>query len=88
MTVAERTRPHVLFPWPTDKPAMFYVQLGAEEISGSGTSYLNRTEAASVEKIVTYLLKSGGWVGGRARGWVGGWLGGWAGAQRQAQHVY
>jgi regulator of nonsense transcripts 1 len=38
---------------------MFYVQLGTEEISGSGTSYLNRTEAASVEKIVTYLLKSG-----------------------------
>ncbi|EFN53127.1 hypothetical protein CHLNCDRAFT_137486 [Chlorella variabilis] len=59
VTVAERTRTNVLFPWPTDKPCMFYVQLGAEEISASGTSYLNRTEAASVEKIVTYLLKSG-----------------------------
>ncbi|KAL4855832.1 Regulator of nonsense transcripts 1 [Chlorella vulgaris] len=59
ITVAERTRTNVLFPWPTDKPCMFYVQLGSEEISASGTSYLNRTEAASVEKIVTYLLKSG-----------------------------
>lgn len=38
---------------------MFYVQLGSEEISASGTSYLNRTEAASVEKIVTHLLKNG-----------------------------
>lgn len=38
---------------------MFYVQLGSEEISASGTSYLNRTEAAAVEKIVTHLLKSG-----------------------------
>ena len=32
---------------------------GFEEISGSGTSYLNRTEASSVEKIVTSLLKGG-----------------------------
>jgi hypothetical protein len=38
---------------------MFYVQLGMEEISASGTSYLNRTEAAAVEKIVTHLLKNG-----------------------------
>ncbi|KAL4437217.1 hypothetical protein ABPG75_004356 [Micractinium tetrahymenae] len=59
ITVAERTRSHVLFPWPTDKPCMFYVQLGSEEISASGTSYLNRTEAAAVEKVVTFLLKSG-----------------------------
>jgi len=56
----------VLFPWPTDKPAMFYVQLGSEEISASGTSYLNRTEAASVEKVVTYLLKSGEEGSGRS----------------------
>ena len=30
-----------------------------EEISSSGTSYLNRTEASYVEKIVTHLLKMG-----------------------------
>lgn len=33
--------------------------MGQEEISASGTSYLNRTEVANVEKIVTTFLKSG-----------------------------
>lgn len=33
--------------------------MGQEEISASGTSYLNRTEAANVEKIVTTFLRSG-----------------------------
>lgn len=48
------------FPWPhPDTPMMFWSQLGAEEISSSGTSYLNRTEANAVEKIVTHLLKHG-----------------------------
>jgi regulator of nonsense transcripts 1 len=48
------------FPWPQpDKPMMFYVASGQEEIAGSGTSFLNRTEAANVEKIVTKFLKSG-----------------------------
>jgi len=32
---------------------------GQEEISASGTSYLNRGEAGNVEKIVTTFLKSG-----------------------------
>lgn len=36
-----------------------YLKMGQEEISASGTSYLNRTEAANVEKIVTTFLKSG-----------------------------
>jgi regulator of nonsense transcripts 1 len=30
-----------------------------EEISASSTSYLNRTEAANVEKVVTRLLQHG-----------------------------
>lgn len=48
------------FPWPKpDKPMMFWVQLGAEEISASGTSYLNRTEAANVEKLLTRFLQAG-----------------------------
>jgi hypothetical protein len=34
-------------------------QLGMEEISASSTSYLNRTEAANVEKVVTRLLQHG-----------------------------
>jgi regulator of nonsense transcripts 1 len=37
----------------------FYCSLGQEEISSSGTSYLNRTEASMVEKIATKFLKAG-----------------------------
>jgi regulator of nonsense transcripts 1 len=37
----------------------FYASLGQEEYSSSGTSYLNRTEAANVEKLVTLFLRSG-----------------------------
>ena len=36
-----------------------YVTLGQEEIAGSGTSYLNRTEASKLKKIATRLLRSG-----------------------------
>ena len=39
--------------------AVSVFQMGQEEISASGTSYLNRTEAANVEKIVTTFLRSG-----------------------------
>jgi superfamily I DNA and/or RNA helicase len=37
----------------------FYKCHGQEEIASSGTSYLNRAEAAVVEKITTRLLKAG-----------------------------
>ncbi|KXZ44312.1 hypothetical protein GPECTOR_69g405 [Gonium pectorale] len=58
--MGERRLAGVDFPWPNpDKPMMFWVQLGAEEISASGTSYLNRTEAAAVEKVVTRFLQNG-----------------------------
>lgn len=57
---AERSSSSISFPWPSpDTPMMFWSQLGAEEISASGTSYLNRTEANAVEKVVTHLLKNG-----------------------------
>jgi regulator of nonsense transcripts 1 len=48
VTMSERLHPTGAgFPWPApDRPMMFYVQLGQEEISASGTSYLNRTGAA------------------------------------------
>ncbi|KAL3619416.1 Regulator of nonsense transcripts 1-like protein [Castilleja foliolosa] len=60
VTINERQSPGIDFPWPVpNRPMFFYVQMGQEEISGSGTSYLNRTEAANVEKIVTTFLKSG-----------------------------
>ena len=48
------------FPWPSpSKPMFFYSISGMEEISSSGTSYLNRTEASYVEKVVTHLLRMG-----------------------------
>ena len=37
----------------------FFNRYGVEEISASGTSYLNRTEATQIEKIVYYFLKTG-----------------------------
>lgn len=48
------------FPWPVPShPMFFYSITGMEEISSSGTSYLNRTEASYVEKIVTHFLRMG-----------------------------
>ena len=59
-TVSERTNSSVDFPWPVpSKPMFFYNCIGQEEISSSGTSYLNRTEASICEKIVTHFLRSG-----------------------------
>lgn len=56
----ERKLLKIDFPWPaTDKPMFFYVTQGQEEIAGSGTSYLNRTEASNVEKITTRFLRCG-----------------------------
>lgn len=60
VTMQERVRRDVDFPWPVvDNPMMFWSNLGNEEISASGTSYLNRTEASNVEKIVTRFFKAG-----------------------------
>ena len=43
LPLAERSQPGVDFPWPVaDKPMFFYATTGQEEISSSGTSYLNR----------------------------------------------
>lgn len=60
VTMSERLRKEVDFPWPvSENPMMFWANLGTEEISASGTSYLNRTEASNVEKIVTRFFKAG-----------------------------
>ncbi|BGP13779.1 hypothetical protein JCM10213_006389 [Rhodosporidiobolus nylandii] len=60
VTAPERLRKNVDFPWPQPTTPMYFHQnLGQEEISSSGTSFLNRTEASNVEKIVTRFFKSG-----------------------------
>ena len=60
VTHEQRIRKDVDFPWPVaEMPMMFWSNLGHEEISTSGTSYLNRTEASNVEKTVTRFFKAG-----------------------------
>ncbi|KAL4460510.1 hypothetical protein ABPG74_000261 [Tetrahymena malaccensis] len=50
---------HGDFPWPNkNKPLMFLNSCGVEEISSSGTSYLNRQETALIEDIVFRLIKA------------------------------
>ena len=51
VTAPERLRKNVDFPWPVpDTPMFFYQNLGQEEISSSGTSFLNRY----VTRLLTY----------------------------------
>jgi regulator of nonsense transcripts 1 len=60
VTKNDRIRPDINFPWPDmETPMFFYATSGREEFSSSGTSYLNRIEAQSVEKVVTELLSCG-----------------------------
>lgn len=60
VTVADRLRRNMAFPWPNPECPMFFLAtIGTEELSASGTSFLNRPEAAHVEKIVSRLIKSG-----------------------------
>jgi regulator of nonsense transcripts 1 len=60
VTLTERRVDNFDFPWPRrDMPLFFYHSAGNEEISGSGTSYLNRAEAMNVERLVTHFIKAG-----------------------------
>jgi regulator of nonsense transcripts 1 len=56
----DRSMDGVDMPFPdTSRPMIFWVHTGNEEMASSGTSFLNRTEASSVEKIATNFLKAG-----------------------------
>ncbi|GME77410.1 unnamed protein product [Ambrosiozyma monospora] len=60
VTAEERTVRDSLFPWPIrETPMMFWAVYGREEISASGTSYLNRVEAMNTERVITKLFKDG-----------------------------
>lgn len=60
ITQQARMRPEMNFPWPVpETPMMFWSILGQEEISSSGTSYLNRSEASNCERVVTRLFQAG-----------------------------
>ena len=60
ITHESRTRKELDFPWPVvETPMMFWRTGGNEEISPSGTSFLNRAEAQNVEKTITRFFKAG-----------------------------
>ncbi|CAA9987685.1 regulator of nonsense transcripts, putative [Plasmodium knowlesi strain H] len=60
ITLKEREYPLKDFPWPNPKcPMFFYNSTGLEEMSASGTSYLNRAEASNMEKLVRTLINCG-----------------------------
>ncbi|EUD67514.1 hypothetical protein C922_02220 [Plasmodium inui San Antonio 1] len=60
ITLKEREYPLKDFPWPNPKcPMFFYNSTGLEEMSASGTSYLNRQEASNMEKLVKTLINCG-----------------------------
>jgi regulator of nonsense transcripts 1 len=57
VTAPERLRKNVDFPWPVpDTPMFFYQNLGQEEISSSGTSFLNRS--VLITTYYVYILTS------------------------------
>lgn len=60
ITKEDRAIHNTSIQWPMpDTPMMFWSVFGREEISASGTSYLNRIEAMNTEKIVTKLFNDG-----------------------------
>ena len=57
---AEERDASAYFPWPDPaRPMFFYNSISAEELCSTGSTYLNRAEAALAEKIVTHLIKQG-----------------------------
>lgn len=57
---AQRTLPYIDISWPNPtRPMYFLISTGNEELGSTGTSYINRTEAATVEKIVSNMLRGG-----------------------------
>ena len=58
VTAPERLRKNVDFPWPVpDTPMFFYQNLGQEEISSSGTSFLNRCGNLLLSWLMTMLTR-------------------------------
>lgn len=58
VSIADRQNYAVSFPWPgSDKPMMVYCAFGYEEISASGTSYLNRFNKIEIKFINKIELK-------------------------------
>lgn len=60
VSATQRTMTSFDFPWPDPSKPMFFMHTtGNAELSGSGTSYLNRNEAVNIEVIISYLQGCG-----------------------------
>ncbi|KAJ2450819.1 ATP-dependent RNA helicase [Coemansia sp. RSA 2336] len=60
VTARERMRSDAGIPWPNpERPVMLLACTGTEELASSGTSYINRAEAAACEKLVSRMLRAG-----------------------------
>jgi regulator of nonsense transcripts 1 len=60
VTADDRKTSKEEFPWINpDCPIMFWNQQGIEEVSASGTSFLNRIEAQAIERSVTHFMRAG-----------------------------
>ena len=60
ISIQDRLMEDFDFKWPVpSQPMVFYHSVSAEEISSSGTSFLNRVEAKNVESVVTRFLRGG-----------------------------
>lgn len=57
----DRILPGFEFPWPhsPDRPMIFYHSTSNEEISASGTSFLNRGEVVNIEMVITSMFQAG-----------------------------
>lgn len=56
VSAAERVYPGVALPWPVPtRPMLFLTQLGLEEISPTGTSYLNRAGACECAALHAHV---------------------------------
>ncbi|CAD8124849.1 unnamed protein product [Paramecium sonneborni] len=58
VTISDRTHSGS-FPWPNKQKPMIFINVsGLEQLSASGTSYLNTQEAVAVEQAVYYLYQN------------------------------
>jgi hypothetical protein len=78
VTAAQRAAGGVAFPWPqAERPMMFWAQPGAEELSTSGTSFLNRagahTPSSALPAACQERLASRVWRPAPASEGVGAW---------------
>jgi len=56
----ERTPERAKFPWPNpDYPMFFYSTAGEEQLSETGTSYVNQFEAIVASQVISKLCKAG-----------------------------